>query len=228
MYSVVLMAALTTGASETGCWWSHGCHGCHGCNGNSGGCYGNCYGGTGCYGCYGSSGTYGSYGGCYGCYGGCYGYGSCNGGYGGYACYGSCHGCAGGAAAYPAPAAPTYEPPVPKPPAPAEKIPAPKKSTTTTGNTVDRAQVIVHLPADAKLFVDDHLMTTSSERRVFKTPALEAGQTYYYILKAEVVREGKTIAEDRRILVHAGEVVEANFADLEAAPVARNDAQARR
>src|SRR5262249_60878101 len=64
MYSIVLMAALTTTADVPSC--GHRC----GCCGYTAGCYG-CYGG--CYGCYG---------GCYGCYG-CYGWFCLLGGWGG-------------------------------------------------------------------------------------------------------------------------------------------------
>src|SRR5437764_116692 len=73
MYSVVLMAALTTTAAEAPACW--GCRG-----------YSACYGCSGCYG--------GGYGGCYGCWGGCWG--SCYGGYGSHwvSSYG-CHGCYG-------------------------------------------------------------------------------------------------------------------------------------
>jgi uncharacterized protein (TIGR03000 family) len=71
------------------------------------------------------------------------------------------------------------------------------------------------LPADAKLYVDDRLMQTTSERRAFNSPRLEAGQTYYYILRAEVVRDGQTLSDTKRVLVHAGEVVQASFRDPE-------------
>src|SRR5947208_950084 len=101
MYSVVLMAALTTGGSAPDWCFGH----CHSCAPS------NCYGGYeawGCtgWGCYGvgNGGWYG--GGCYGtaCGGGfgCYG-GSWNmSGYGGgldYNCFG-CHGCYGCAGSY--------------------------------------------------------------------------------------------------------------------------------
>jgi uncharacterized protein (TIGR03000 family) len=52
--------------------------------------------------------------------------------------------------------------------------------------------LIVTLPADAKLYVDDKLTTTTSERRVFNSTALADGEEHYYILRAEVVRDGKT------------------------------------
>src|SRR5204862_4361157 len=87
MYSVVLMAALTTGTASEGCCFRHG--GCYGgCYGGYNGCYGGVY--AGCYG--GSYYNAGCYGGSYGCYGvyGCYG---C---YGGWSCYGGGYGCYGG------------------------------------------------------------------------------------------------------------------------------------
>jgi uncharacterized protein (TIGR03000 family) len=86
--------------------------------------------------------------------------------------------------------------------------------------------LIVELPADAKLYVDDRLMKTTSERRVFNSPPLEAGQTYYYILRAEVVREGQTLSDTKRVLVHAGQMIQASFHDLDSAVTARAQASA--
>jgi uncharacterized protein (TIGR03000 family) len=75
MYSMVLMAALSTGG-DVPAWGRHGCHGGWG----------------GCYGCWG---------GCYGCWGGCYGCYGCWGGYGGW---GTGYGYAYAAPIYAAPA----------------------------------------------------------------------------------------------------------------------------
>ena len=46
MYSIVLMAALSTSAAEPGFGWRHGCCGCSGYSHGCGGCYG-CGGGYG-------------------------------------------------------------------------------------------------------------------------------------------------------------------------------------
>jgi uncharacterized protein (TIGR03000 family) len=217
MYSVVLMAALTAGTSTPSWGWGcHGCHGgfggCHGCHGflsSWHGCHGGCHGG---YGCSGSS-CHGCYGSSYGCYGG-----GCHGSYG-YGCYGSaysgcsgsgCTGCHGMATYAPAHVSPPAAPPGGQMP---EPVPAPKKEEKKT-SSLDQARLIVELPADAKLYVDDRLMQTTSERRVFNSPRLEQGQTYYYVLRAEVVRDGNTQSETKRVLVHAGEVVQASFLDL--------------
>lgn len=227
MYSIVLMAALATGGSTPD--WHHGCYGCHGgCYGCTG-CYG-CYGGFGCggyachggyggchwgwachgcyvnycgggYGCWGCSGCYGGYGcgGCYGCYGG-YGCSAC------YGCYASC-GCFGGyAAPYMAPAPGGMAPP----PAPG---PGPKEGK---GPESVRATLTVEVPEQAKLFIDDQQMKTTSAKRVFVSPPLQPGQAYYYMLRAEVLRDGQTVSITRRVVVRPGEEATASFPELQA------------
>jgi uncharacterized protein (TIGR03000 family) len=77
-----------------------------------------------------------------------------------------------------------------------------------------RGKLVVDLPADAQLFVDDQPMKTNSSRRVFRTPVLEPGQAYYYILRAEVVRDGKKESATQRVIVRPGEESTASFAGL--------------
>jgi uncharacterized protein (TIGR03000 family) len=57
-------------------------------------------------------------------------------------------------------------------------------------------------------------MQTVAEQRVFQTPLLEPGQLYYYDLRAEVERDGKTITRTQRVIVRAGAVTRAAFNDL--------------
>jgi uncharacterized protein (TIGR03000 family) len=211
MYSVVLMAALSSGTSApdfchhgwghhnyTSAYVSVSCTGCYG-----GSYYGAPY-GPGCLGYW-----YGSCGGCWGGYGGGWGgYDNyCFGCHGCYGCYGG-FGCAG------------YSPYGPMQMAP-EQIPAPKvedkdkKKEGSSSVAPDRAKVIVQLPADAKLYVDDHPINATPDNQVFSTPRLERGQTYYYEVRAEAVRDGKTVVESKRILVKAGEQVTVAFPKLE-------------
>jgi uncharacterized protein (TIGR03000 family) len=220
MYSVVLMAALTTGAAAPDC---HGCHGCHGCWGGCHGCYG-CWGGChgcwgGCYGCWG--GCYGGcYGGCFGCWGGCYGGGyvdgyGCWGGYSSWGCAG-CMGCVGGVT-YPGAIVPGGTV-VPGTPPQGEQLPPAKPNKNGDKDTMaspSRAKLVVELPADAKLFIDDMPMKTTSGVRTFNTPALEPGQAYYYIVRIEYVRDGKPMNETRRVIVRAGLTARADFKDLD-------------
>jgi uncharacterized protein (TIGR03000 family) len=81
--------------------------------------------------------------------------------------------------------------------------------------------MVIEVPAEAQLYVDDYLMKTKSDRRVFNTPPLEEGQAYYYDLRAEVTRDGKKQTETKRVIVHAGDIVRASFPKLEDAAAAR-------
>ena len=83
---------------------------------------------------------------------------------------------------------------------------------TTEGK--DTAGVTVKLPADARLYVDGVLCPLTTASRSFDTPELNAGQSYYYTLKAEVVRAGKKHANSQRVLVEAGKQVTVEFKDL--------------
>jgi uncharacterized protein (TIGR03000 family) len=158
-------------------------------------------GGRGGHGCHG-----GRRGGCCGGYagGGCYGgraYGGCTGG--GY--YGG--GCTGGA------------PMMGMPPAqgrPAEKIPAPKKTTLAPVP----ATILVSLPAEAKLTVDGAATQSTTATRYFVSPPLTPGQEYFYELKAQVQRDGKTVERSQRVAVEAGKQTRVAF-DFAPTTVAR-------
>ena len=225
MYSMVLMAALTTGATAPECHWGHGCYG--GCYGSYGGCHG-CHGG----GWHGGHGWSGCYGGCYGCYGGygwssCYGCYGCYGGYSGsgYGCYGcysawGCHGCYGGYPVMPAmPEAPIYKD------KDKDTLPPPYKGAGNEESV--RASLTVELPADAKLFVDGQPMKTTAATRRFVTPPLARGQAYFYDLRAEVVRDGQTVTLSRRVVVQPGQEARASFTELQSPPTATAQAGAK-
>jgi uncharacterized protein (TIGR03000 family) len=83
------------------------------------------------------------------------------------------------------------------------------------GSTSAKAKVIVEVPSGAKLYIDDQPSKNTSERRVFSTPALEAGQSYYYVLRAEITKEGKTYSDTRRVVVRAGTEVTASFVEAD-------------
>jgi uncharacterized protein (TIGR03000 family) len=138
-------------------------------------------------------------GGCYG--GGCYGGG----------CYGG--GCYGGVGV------PMMQgTPVPGGATP-EKIkdmPTPKKTELTPAS----ATIVVDLPADAKLTIDDAPTAATGSSRVFVSPALNPGREYHYTLKAEVVKDGKPAVIEKVITVKAGEVTTEKLA-LPAASVAQ-------
>ncbi|MHB1422552.1 MAG: TIGR03000 domain-containing protein [Gemmataceae bacterium] len=196
MYSVILMAALTAGGATPDC---HGCCGCYG-----GGCCG-CYGG--CYGCYG--GCMGCYGGCMGCMG-CYG-GGCYGCWGGYGGWGGGYGMSypgtvlPSTGAYPGTGAPAGE---------QLGLPAEDKTKKST-MLPTKAKLVVDLPPNSKLFIDDMPIKSAPGLRSFNTPNLEPGQAYYYMVRVETVRDGKTVSETRRVIVRAGQIARADFKDLD-------------
>jgi uncharacterized protein (TIGR03000 family) len=85
----------------------------------------------------------------------------------------------------------------------------------------DSARIVVKLPAEARLYVDNVLCPLTSATRSFTTPELDAGQKYYYTLKAEVVRGGETRTVRKRVIVEAGKEVMVEFNELPLQTVSR-------
>jgi uncharacterized protein (TIGR03000 family) len=103
------------------------------------------------------------------------------------------------------------------PPAGAAPTPAPAPASKPSASTADEsapARLTVELPAGAKLYVDGTPTTLHGAVRQFHTPALPAGQAFYYELKAEVTIGGKTEVEQKRVVVRAGETITAEFPRL--------------
>lgn len=222
---------------------SSGCGGCYGsCHGGGlfhrkrGGCHGgglfghhnksSCHGCCGGYSCTGYS-CFGSYMGCQGgCYSTGYGYGL---GYGYGGCCGGCYGYAGynygfggmyPSYSYPYSGAPAVVVPVETPVKKDETTkPADgtKKDDGKKEGTSGAANLKFRLPAGAALFVDGRATPGDGAERAFYTPALEAGQKYFYDVKAEYAVGGRTITEDRRVVVQAGAEVVVEFPKLLAA-----------
>src|SRR5262245_43165759 len=234
MYSIVMVAAMTA-APEAPQFFFHGGGGCNGCSGGgchgwtSGGCHGSGYGYGGCHGgCYGG----GCHGGCnggghfmggfcgvcggggflgFGHGGGCHGGGCC----GGYVrCYTGC----GGYALPPAPAGPG----APAGGAVVGYMPSGVSGISTVAATgvpeavatlpANRAQVVVRVPADAKLFADDQATQLTGPERVFLTPDLSTARDFQYTLKVEYAANGETKSDSKQITVRAGHRTVVEFA----------------
>jgi len=82
-----------------------------------------------------------------------------------------------------------------------------------------KAKLVVELPADAKLYIDDRPMKAAAGVRTFNTPTLEPGQAYYYMVRVETMRDGKPVSETRRVIVRAGQIARADFKDLDSEAV---------
>ena len=87
-----------------------------------------------------------------------------------------------------------------------EKVPAPKPSGGEKEVAVPTpATIVVSLPAEAKLLIDDAATMSASNLRVFASPSLEPGKDFYYTLKGELVRDGRTLTTSQLVKVRAGE-----------------------
>lgn len=219
MYSVVLMMALTSG-TETPTLFKRGCNSCsgwscrsscssrcHGCNSchsrkklfggrKCHGCNSSC---RGCHGCHASA--------CHGCHAP-----KCHGCHVSACTAAACHGC-GAAAPAPAPAAKPMPAPDKKAPEPVKKPKAEDKESSLNAP----ATIIVSLPAEAKLFVDDFATTSTTANRVFVSTALEGGKDYFYTLTATV----NDVTVSKKVTVRAGEETRVTL-ELPVASVAAN------
>ncbi len=97
---------------------------------------------------------------------------------------------------------------------PAESIPAPKETKKGVYLSPSKAKLVVEVPADAKLFIDDVQLKAAPGVRSFNTPTLEVGQSYYYMVRVETIRDGKPVSQTRRVIVRAGEIARADFRSL--------------
>jgi len=138
---------------------------------------------------------------CHGCYG-CYG---------GWSCYGSPTGVGylsidSGMPRSNYDVAPGIAPTAPPAPmAPRiQESPLPKQAQI-------RSNVIIEVPENAKLYVDDLLMKEGPTQRVFQTPLLNPNETYYYDLRVEVTNNGKISTDRQRVVIRPGETVTAAF-----------------
>jgi uncharacterized protein (TIGR03000 family) len=199
MYSMVLMMALSNGAAVpanspvVGPMTTRATtHEAYRCHGCCGG-YSGCCGYSSCHG----------YSRCHGCYSGCSYSGCCGGWYGGMS------GCCGG-----------YAMPVMKAKTPAMEKPKEEMKDKDKEQVSAPATIQVSLPADAKLTIDGAATSSTSSQRSFQSPALEPGKDYYYTLKAEVVRDGKTLTATARVSVRPGAEARVDLSDFRDAGVA--------
>jgi uncharacterized protein (TIGR03000 family) len=242
------------GSVSVGCSGScyGSCYGsCHGCCGGgifhrSGGFLGHrssCHGCCGGYSCTGWS--------CFGsCHGSCYGscYGSCH-GCSGAISYGSSWGPPVGMLPYTlhgynSGVTPVYGagPPVvlgnltnpnavygnvyyPNQP-PVMTIPvAPMVKPMGSDSMPMSANLKFMVPSATKLYVDGKEVPGTGTERAFYTPTLEPGKKFYYEVKAELVVNGKTLTQEKKVIVSAGANLTEEFETLTAA-VAKPDSVA--
>jgi uncharacterized protein (TIGR03000 family) len=89
--------------------------------------------------------------------------------------------------------------------------------TAANSNAMNRATVIVRLPADAQLFADGTALKMTGGERKFVTPALPIGMEYTYRFTAEYERSGERVSVTKKVVVRPGSMSTVEYADLSAA-----------
>jgi uncharacterized protein (TIGR03000 family) len=83
---------------------------------------------------------------------------------------------------------------------------SPGRGIPPDANPANQARLVVHLPPQARLTIDDYPTMSRSDTRVFDTPPLEPGKTYTYTLRGEINRDGRFIRTTKIVEVKAGEL----------------------
>ncbi len=104
-------------------------------------------------------------------------------------------------------------PPAGAPMPPANGNEAPEPPAAARANT---GTLTVNVPADAKVYVNGQATTSTGAARSYVSRGLRNGFKYAYEVRAQVVRDGRTIEEVKTIELRAGEVSRLAF-DLNAA-----------
>jgi uncharacterized protein (TIGR03000 family) len=97
-------------------------------------------------------------------------------------------------------------PTAPVPPAPGAGTPP-----GTTYQLQDAGYLLVSVPEDAKVFVNGRATTSTGSERQYVSRGLESGQRYSYEVRAEVIRDGKTVSETQTAQLIAGSQASLTF-----------------
>jgi uncharacterized protein (TIGR03000 family) len=73
-----------------------------------------------------------------------------------------------------------------------------------------RAKILIDVPPQARLYVDNKLMPMRSGQRTFLSPPLEPGSSYYYDVKIVTLQDGREQIFSDRVVIRRGDVVAAS------------------
>ena len=83
--------------------------------------------------------------------------------------------------------------------------PIPAKSTSIEPTAADTGNLTVWVPNEAKVTINGMLTKSTGSKRHFVSYGLRPGYTYKYVVKAEIVREGKIVTEEQTVSLTAGD-----------------------
>jgi uncharacterized protein (TIGR03000 family) len=105
----------------------------------------------------------------------------------------------------------------PAQPAPKEKLPPPTKGEEEAA-AGQVATVIIAAPPGARVTINGTPLALKSAEQAFVTPVLEPGAKYSYVVRAEAVRDGRTVATTRKVRVAPGRQVRVDLSGFAAVP----------
>lgn len=85
------------------------------------------------------------------------------------------------------------------------------------------ATLVVTLPEDATLTIDNTPTTQTSGKRVFVSPPLQVGSKYIYTLQAQVMRDGQPVTLTQEVAVIPGQETQVRLEIPAAAVTAGRD-----
>src|SRR5262249_6646520 len=89
---------------------------------------------------------------------------------------------------------------------PAPNAPAPAAQPMATSATLN-----VQVATAAKIYVNGLATTSTGAQRRYVSNGLQNGFSYSYQVRAEIVRDGKTVTETKTVKLKAGENADLNF-----------------
>ncbi len=92
------------------------------------------------------------------------------------------------------------------------------------GQEPSKAELVIAVPLDARVFFDDAPTTQTGTERSYSTPPLTPGMDYGYTIRADVVRNGRTYSQKQKVTVRAGQTVRLDFSTLGVSPTTSSDA----
>lgn len=160
----------------------------------------------------GSCGSYGSHGSCgsWGSSGSCGSYGSWGSSGGSYGSHGS-SGHAVYAQPQPPQPPPAYVPPTPPAAPTSYEINCPNGKcfrVTAAQAPADKAQIVLHVPANADVYLLNQKMSLAGAVRTFNSPKLKADTVYWYTIRVETVVDGRKVVAEGKQRVRMGDGVE--------------------
>jgi uncharacterized protein (TIGR03000 family) len=79
------------------------------------------------------------------------------------------------------------------------------------GDAVNKVTLRMHVPSDARVWLEGEATSQGGADRSFLSPSLEPGREYVYHIRVQWDENGKTMERNRDVPVHAGDRINLQF-----------------